>query len=365
MNHPEFQAWREWLEGLPMGIPTTQGDGILTPNASPVAMIQGQLQMDKMIGPFAKPMLVDGLRFRAEVGGLGFYSSGNDLALSFQVRVNAGPFALTNDFVAVAALATREQYNGGEIVNVDLTGLNVVPSGLFQITRTDGGRGAQYTWYFQEPLYLPAGVPLRVNLKRFYNDTRDGNAVVGSLPAVNTDCALFGRYFPAGVASPPGAVPVPYAATYTDPTVPGPTNPIVSQVTSAETDLCNQTSGVLYLDRMTGRLPARSLAGGTVPSICGEYNGPEPLIRIVRTYSAGRDAFARANNRAYIDPGRPFNSVFDQQTRALGLAGVEMPPGSAFIASILKQTSQVGLMANLRIFPVLGLLGTRMESWGA
>src|SRR3954463_5820583 len=118
MNHPEYPAWREWLQGLPAGVPFCVGDYLLTPNAAGVLVIQGQLQSDRLIQPFQKAALIDGIRFRAETAspnsGL---TTNKDLVPSFQARVWAGGFSLTNDFVSVPALAVREQYVCGEVTN--------------------------------------------------------------------------------------------------------------------------------------------------------------------------------------------------------------------------------------------------------
>lgn len=369
MNHPDFPAWREWLGNLPAGVPMTVGDYILTGANSTATVIQGQLQSDRMIQPFQKPALIDGIRFRAEpsAAGITVFNYDNDLITSFMARVWVGLFSLTNDFVSVPALAVREQYAAGEVVN---NGPVAAPFGTYLTGVTSGLLGTQYTWYFREPVYVPAGVPVRINLKRFFNTTQDSGTDGTFAPT--TSAAVFGRYFTEDIAPPPGPVPIPYGATYLDPTVPRSATDIapgiVTQIVSAQTDLCNQTGGTLFLDKMIGRLPMRQ--NNTAGSIlCGDYAGPEPTIRITRTYSAGRDAFSRANNRSIVDPLRPFNSVFAPHSRALDMTGVEMPPGSAFIATIFKATRGApaaipfATPINLRVYPALGLLGARMERW--
>lgn len=362
MNHPDYPAWRDWLEGLPAGVPTTQGSYLLTVNAANLLVLQGQLQTDKLVQPFAKPALIEGIRFRAEFyDSAGSLNTNNDEILSLQARVWVGPFSLTNDFVTVGVLAVREQYVAGEVVNY-----SGAPGALLPITRPMNPPGAQYTWYFKEPLYLPPGVPMRINLQRVYNSTRDSFGATAGQANVNvtTSAAIFGRYFPENITPPPGPVPIPYGATYVDPTVPGSAVDLaaaVAQVASSQTDLCNQTSDVLFMDKFLGKLPMRDVAAPANPT-CGDYEGPEPLVRITRTYNAGADSFARANNRALVDPFRPFNTVFGIHSRALDLTGVEMPPGSAFLATVLKRTRVSGGSV-LRIYPALGITGMRMEKW--
>lgn len=366
MRSNAFNVWRNWLAGLPPAVPFTVGDSLNSPfvYVTP-SMVQGQLQSNKIIGPFAQPVLIDGLRFRAETGA----SSIAEEALSLRVRVWAGPFSLSNDFIAPAGLSVREQYQGGE---TKATPTQTLGAAFQCLTNTQiNGLGAQYSWHFDEPLYLPAGVPLRLSLKRF-SDARDDyfyQPTSNITALLATAASVFGRYFPNGVLPPPGSVPVPYGTTFVDDTIPAAGNPAVSQITSTELDLANQTSSLLYLCRMIGRLPSRVPSSAAYAAI-GEYTGPEPLVRITRTYSGGRgpggygkDAFARANHRAIVDPMKPFNSVFDVTTRELELHGAEMPPQSAFIATVLKRVNTTALAANIRVFPVFGLVGYRMESW--
>lgn len=376
MQRPDYNAWRVWLEGLPSGIPVTVGDAISTQYSTsgvttPPFLMQAQLQANRLIGPFAKPMLVEGIRFRCESR-----VENTDEILSLRARVNAGPFTLTNDFIAPGALAEREQYSGAEV-----SGHALFFSGqAFQTSpfQEVNASAAQYTWRFDEPLYLPAGVPIRISLKRFSDNREDvflsgNNGATASAIAYATNASAFGYYFPQGVMPPPGVVPIPYAGTFVDATIPAAGSPSVAQVVSSETDLYNGTGAMLYLSRMVGRLPSRAPRPNTTfggAGGFGEYTGPEPLIRITRTYGGGRDPggygkdpFGRANHRAIVDPMKPFNAVFPIHSRALDLSGCEMPPTSAFIATILKQTNQTALMANIRIFPAIGLHGYRMEQW--
>lgn len=355
--------------GIPMGVPFSGGDFLIENGGSPpTERYQGQLPLNKLVAPFASQMLVEGIRFRAETS-----AANTDEALSLRVRVNAGQFSLTNDFIAPAGVAEREQYAGGEVGATP----GLATPALSELFTSFGGTGvnwagAQYTWRFPEPLYLPAGVPLRISLKRDVSGARE-DLFFASQPvaigAVGTYATLFGQYFPQRIAPPPGPVPIPFASSFVDPAAVLLSSPPTTKVTSSEIDLCNRTAQTFYADKLIGRLPARSFGG--VQNAIGEYTGPEPLVRVVRTYSGGRmpggyggDAFARANNRPIVDPLKPFNSVFPIATRAIDLTGVELPPNACFVASVLKQTSQTALEAQIRIFPVFGLTGYRMEDWG-
>ena len=366
---PGFAAWQDWLAGLPRGVPCTLSDFQSLPVGGGV-----QLNADKLVAPFARPMLVDGIRLRIDYYSGALVGVSFDAALAVHFRAYAGPFALTNDHTVISGLGAREQYLQGEVLP---TILNAV--GALAPPSTAGGfipisNSAQYTWLFDEPFYLPSGVPIRCNFTR-RGDARDDsvfNVGAGGANAV-VSAAIFGRYFREDVSVPKGlAVPIPYATAYVDPTVPTLAmsgNP--SQVMGTEIDLRNQTSGVLYAERLIGRLPTRDtqagiFQGSSTAGGFGEYAGLEPTVRIVRTWSdkSPRDPYGRASHRAMVDSAKPFNAVFDLQSRAVELGGVEVPPGEGFVVTVLKQTTALFAAGPaLAVFPVVGLTGVREESW--
>jgi hypothetical protein len=309
-----------------------------------------------MIAPFQRPALIDGLRFhvtcRRPGNGLPI-----DMALSYMVRVSCGPFALTDDFTTVASLSPRAQYNEGEL----WTAGGSVPH--FLLDWTDSA-AAQYEWRFAEPFFVPARIPMRVSIKRSITAQDDEVFYLGVSATVQRPCVVsaVGRYFVEDVDAPPGlVVPVPFGNDFLDPSIPiaGDLPPV--QVGSTELDLTNRSEGMLYADKMVGRLPSRQWL--TTKTI-GEYTGPEPTISIDRTYSArGARPFRLATNRGIVNPAKPFSAVFDVQSRSLDLNGARVPPGEGFGATILKVLNATTSTSEIRVFPVLGLTGVREGVW--